>query len=144
MSSHRVTSEVERMADADPGAVLRRSKTIAVVGLSSNSARPSHGVARYLQGQGYRIIPVNPHASEVLGERAYPSVGAIPEPVDLVDVFRASDAAPEVARDAVRAGAKALWLQLGVRSDEARRIARAGGLDYVEDQCTKIVHAMTA
>ncbi len=132
------------MADADPGAVLRRSKTIAVVGLSSNSARPSHGVARYLQSQGYRIIPVNPNEDEVLGERAYPLVGAIPEPVDLVDVFRASDAAPEVARDAVRAGAKALWLQLGVRSDDARRIAREGGLDYVEDQCTKIVHAMTA
>ncbi len=96
------------MADADPGAVLRRSKTIAVVGLSSNPARPSHGVARYLQSQGYRIIPVNPYETEVLGEGAYPSVGAIPEPVDLVDVFRASDAAPEVARDAVRAGAKAL------------------------------------
>ncbi len=131
------------MTDADPGAVLRRSKTIAVVGLSSNSARPSYGVAHYLQGQGYRIIPVNPNETEVLGERAYPSVGAIPERVDLVDVFRASDAAPEVARDAVRAGAKALWLQLGIRSDEARRIAQEAGLDYVEDQCAKIAHALT-
>jgi len=81
------------MTDADPGAVLRRSKTIAVVGLSSNPARPSYGVARYLRSQGYRIIPVNPNETEVLGERAYPSVSAIPERVDLVDVFRVSDAA---------------------------------------------------
>jgi len=132
------------MADTDPGAVLRRSKTIAVVGLSSNPARPSYGVARYLRSQGYRIIPVNPNETEVLGERAYPSVSAIPERVDLVDMFRVSDAAPAVARDAVRAGARALWLQLGIRSDEARRIAQDGGLDYVEDQCAKIVHAMTA
>lgn len=133
------------MADGDPEVILRGARTIAVVGLSSNPMKASYGVARYLQAHGYRIIPVNPREREVLGETAYATVAAIPERVDLVDVFRVPEATPEatpeVARDAVRAGAGALWLQLGIRNPETRRIAEEGGLAYVEDQCTKIVHA---
>ncbi len=129
------------MAMSDPEAILREARTIAVVGLSSNPMTASYGVARYLQAHGYRIIPVNPNEREVLGEKSYATVAEIPEPVDLVDVFRVPEATPAVARDAVQAGAKALWLQLGISNPETRRIAEEGGLAYVEDACTKIVHA---
>ena len=129
------------MDNSDPEAILREAHTVAVVGLSNNPLKASYGVARYLQVHGYRVIPVNPNEREVLGERSYATVADIPEPVDLVDVFRVPAATPEVARDAVRAGAKALWLQLGVTNPETRRIAEEGGLAYVEDACTKIVHA---
>jgi len=131
------------MVNSDPETILREAHTIAVVGLSNNPLKASYGVARYLQAHGYRVIPVNPNEQEVLGERSYATVADIPEQVDLVDVFRVTAATPEVARDAVRAGAKALWLQLGVTNPETRRIAAEGGLAYVEDACTKIVHALT-
>jgi uncharacterized protein len=111
-----------------------------MVGASPDPARPSHGVMRYLVAQGYRVIPVHPTAAEVLGEPAVRSLAEIDEPIDLVDVFRREDAAPEHAREAVEAGAKAFWLQLRLRSPEARSICEDAGLDYVEDECTAIVH----
>lgn len=120
--------------------ILRTAQTIAVVGLSAKPSRPSHGVAAYLQRQGYRIIPVNPTEQEVLGERSYPSLRDVPVPVDIVDVFRRAEAVPEVARDAVAIGAKVLWLQLGIISPEAAAIAEAGGLTVIMDRCTAIEH----
>jgi predicted CoA-binding protein len=133
-------------AYADP-AVMRAALAvdrIAIVGLSPNPARPSNEVAVYLQQAGYRIVPVNPGQSEILGERCYPSLLEIPEPPPLVDVFRASDAVPGIARDAVAIGAQCLWLQLGVISEEGAQIALAGGLNVVMDRCTKIEHARLA
>ena len=123
-----------------PEEILREARTIAMVGASPDPARPSHGVMRYLVGEGYRVIPVHPTASEVLGEPAFRSLAEIEEPIDLVDVFRREEAAQEHAREAVEAGAKAFWLQLRLRSPEARSICEAAGLDYVEDECTAIVH----
>ncbi|HEV3479148.1 MAG TPA: CoA-binding protein [Gaiellaceae bacterium] len=124
-----------------PEQILRESKTIALVGASPDPNRPSHGVMHYLLAQGYRVIPVRPlDCDEVHGIPCVSSLAEIDEAIDLVDVFRREDAAPEHAREAVAAGAKAFWLQLGLRSVEARRIATEGGLDYVEDACTAIVH----
>jgi predicted CoA-binding protein len=123
-----------------PAEILSEAHTIALVGASPNPARPSHRVMRYLLGQGYRVIPVRPLVREVLGMRCVASLGEIGEPIDLVDVFRRAEFCPQVAEEAVAAGAKALWLQLGIVSPEARGIAEAGGLDYVEDECTAIVH----
>ena len=123
---------------ADPRAVLERARTVAVVGISSDPAKPSHRVPRQLQAAGFRIIPVHPSAEELLGEQTYHRLADIPEPVDVVEVFRPPDEAPGIAREAVAAGAKALWLQLGLRSEEAREIAEAAGLDYVEDHCMGI------
>jgi predicted CoA-binding protein len=125
-----------------PEQILRDSRTIALVGASPKSWRPSHGVMRYLLEQGYRVIPVRPRdCGEVLGVRCATTLAEIEEPIDLVDVFRRAEFTPAVAREAVDAGAKALWLQLGIVSDESRRIAEEGGLDYVEDLCTAVVHA---
>jgi predicted CoA-binding protein len=121
--------------------ILAQSRTIAVVGLSANWYRPSYFAAKYMQEHGYRIIPVNPTYAEVLGERCYPSVASIPEPVDVVDCFRKPDEMPALARDAVAKGATVLWMQLGIRSDEAARIATQAGLDVVMDRCMKIEHA---
>jgi predicted CoA-binding protein len=124
-----------------PEQILEESKTIALVGASPNPARPSHGVMRYLLEQGYRVIPVRPlNCDEVLGVPCVASLAEIDEPIDLVDVFRREEAAPGHAREAVAACAKAFWLQLDLRSPEARRIATDAGLDYVEDACTAIVH----
>jgi predicted CoA-binding protein len=124
-----------------PEEILRESKTIALVGASPDPNRPSHGVMHYLMSQGYNVIPVRPlDCDEVHGVPCVASLTEIEEPIDLVDVFRRADAAPEHAREAVEAGAKAFWLQLGLRSPEAREIATEGGLDYVEDECTAIVH----
>jgi predicted CoA-binding protein len=124
-----------------PEQILQETKTIALVGASPNPDRPSHSVMRYLLAQGYRVIPVRPlTCDEVLGVPCVSSLAEIDEPIDLVDVFRREDAAPEHAREAVTAGASAFWLQLGLRSAEARRIATDAGLDYVEDACTAIVH----
>jgi predicted CoA-binding protein len=119
----------------DPASIIAEARTVAVVGLSANPDKPSNEVARYLKLRGYRVIPVNPKEERLLGERAYPSVADIPERVDVVDVFLRPERAPDVARDAVRAGAKTLWLQQGIVSPEARRIAEENGLDYVEDRC---------
>jgi len=113
---------------------------IALIGASPDPGKPSHGVMRYLLAEGYRVIPVRPDGEEVLGIPSVASLAEIDEPIDLVDVFRRAEHTPEHAREAVDAGAKALWLQLGIRSEEARRIATEGGLDYVEDACTAVVH----
>jgi predicted CoA-binding protein len=127
--------------DADPAALLRDARTIAVVGASPEPFRASHGVMRYLLEQGYRCIPVNPNCDEVLGVPAVASLAQIEEPIDMVDVFRRSQFCPTHAREAVDAGARSLWLQLGIVSPEARRIAADGGLAYVENACTAVVHA---
>lgn len=118
--------------------------TIAIVGLSSNPARPSHGVAAYLLDHGYTVIPVNPRETAVLGQQAYASLDDVPVAIDVVDVFRESSAVPDIARDAVRIGARGLWLQLGVINTEGIEIALAGGVDVVADLCIKIEHARYA
>jgi uncharacterized protein len=123
-----------------PEQILREARTIAVVGASPDPSRTSHRVMRYLQRVGYRCIPVNPNADKVLGERCFPSLADLPEPVDLVDVFRRAEYCAGVAREAAAAGAPALWLQLDLRSVEARDVAEAAGMDYVEDACTAVVH----
>lgn len=121
--------------DADMIEMLRDAKTIAVVGLSSKKMRPSYGVAAYMQQQGYRIIPVNPAETEVLGEKAYPTLADVPEKIDIVDVFRRSDAVPEVVGDAIRAGARYLWLQEDIVHEEAAERARQAGMKVVMDRC---------
>jgi uncharacterized protein len=124
-----------------PEQILKDAKTIALVGASPNPSRPSHNVMRYLLAQGYRLFPVRPlDGDQVLGVPCVASLAEIDEPIDLVDVFRREEALAGHAREAVDAGAKALWLQLGLRSPQARRIATEAGLDYVEDLCTAIVH----
>jgi predicted CoA-binding protein len=125
--------------DRELRALLGDAKVVAVVGLSSKPGRASHEVATYLQSAGYRIIPVNPNESEVLGERAYPSLLDVPREihVDVVDVFRRSEETPAVARDAVAIGAKALWLQEGIENDEAARVAIEGGLELVMGVCMR-------
>jgi uncharacterized protein len=122
-------------------AILTSAKTIAIVGLSPNELRASHFVGFYLRRHGYRIVPVNPREKTILGETSYPSISQIPFPVDVVDVFRAPDAVPEIAREAVRAGAKALWCQYNVISPEGGAIAEQGGLRVVMDRCMKVEHA---
>jgi len=121
--------------------ILKQSRVIAVVGLSANWYRPSYFAAKYMQEHGYRVIPVNPNYGEVLGERCYPSIAAIPEPVDIVDCFRKPEEMPALARETVAKGAKVLWMQLGIHSGEALTIAADAGLDVVEDHCVKIEHA---
>ena len=120
--------------------MLRSAQTIAVVGISSDPGRDSNSVARYLQKVGYRIIPVNPYEDEVLGERSFPSLADLPEAPDIVDVFRRAEHTPPVAREAVAIGAKVLWLQSGISSEESRRIAEEGGLAYVENACIRTEH----
>jgi predicted CoA-binding protein len=120
--------------------ILRDARTIAIVGASPRADRPSHGVMRYLLAAGYDVIPVRPDCDEVLGVPCVTSLAEIDRPIDVVDVFRRPEHTPDVARDAVAVGAKALWLQLGVVSAEARRIAEDAGLDYVENACTAVVH----
>ena len=115
--------------------LLRTSKTIAVVGLSNKRMRPSYGVSEYMQHQGYRIIPVNPTETDVLGEKAYARLEDIPEPVDIVNVFRRSEFVPPIVDSAIRIGAKAVWLQEGIAHDEAAEKARAAGLDVIQDRC---------
>lgn len=116
------------------------TQRIAVVGLSSNPARPSYGVASYLQKVGYEVIPVNPAEKTILGAPCYASLEEIPGQVDLVDVFRQSEAVLPIARSAIAIGAKGLWLQLGVINAEALLLAEAAGLDCVADLCTKVEH----
>jgi hypothetical protein len=120
--------------------ILKQFKTIVVVGLSAEPWRPSHSVARYMQEQGYRIIPVNPNVQEVLGERAYPSLRDVPEPVEFVDVFRRPEYTPAVVEDAIAVGAKAVWLQQGIRNEEARKKALDAGLLFVQDRCVLVEH----
>lgn len=128
---------------ADPATIrrlLQQCRTIAVVGLSGDPEKPSWQVARYLQEHGYRIIPVNPRLTEVLGEKAYPELGLIPEPVDLVDVFRPAAECPAIAEQAVALRARGLWLQSGIVSEEAAEVARRAGLAFVMDRCTLVEH----
>lgn len=120
--------------------ILDEAQTIAVVGLSGREDRPSHGVGRYLKEHGYRVIPVHPKEEQVLGEKAYPSLADVPEPIDVVDVFRRAEDTPDVAREAVDTGAKVLWLQEDIVSDEARQIAEDGGMQVVMGICIKKTH----
>ena len=122
----------------DTKAILEQSTTIAVVGASRFHDKEAHTVPAEMQAAGFRIIPVNPHADELFGEPVYRRLEDIPEPVDLVDVFRPSEETPEVVRAAVKIRAKAVWLQLGIASDESRRIAEEAGVDYVEDRCLAV------
>jgi len=115
--------------------ILRASRTIAVVGLSNKRFRPSYGVAEYMKRSGYRIIPVNPGHSEILGETCYPDLDSIPEPVDIVDIFRRSEYVPPIVEAAIRIGAKAIWMQEGVYHEEAARLAEAAGLVVMMDRC---------
>jgi hypothetical protein len=115
--------------------LLRSSRTIAVVGLSGKRFRPSYGVAEYLQGTGYRIIPVNPFEAEVLGQKAYPNLESIPEPIDIVDIFRRSEFVPEIVESAIKIGARAIWMQEGVIHEDAAARARQAGLQVVMDRC---------
>ena len=124
--------------------VLLDAKTIAIVGLSANPLRASNFVGFYLQRHGYRVIPVNPREPEIFGERSFASLRDVPVPVDIVDVFRAPAAVPEIARDAVAIGAKCLWCQFTVISEEGARIAERGGLTVVMDRCLKVEHARYA
>jgi predicted CoA-binding protein len=123
--------------------ILTENRTIAMVGLSADPMRPSHFAAIYMQSEGYTIIPVNPRyaGKTILGQSVYASLEEIPEPVDIVDVFRRASQAPDLARSAITIGAKVFWMQLGVISDEAAAIAREGGLEVVMDRCVKIEHA---
>lgn len=120
--------------------MLEGAKVIAVVGASPNPARPSHMVAQYLLEQGYRVIPVRPRVREILGQRCYGSLDEIPEQVDIVDVFRKAEACPAVAEEAVAIGARLLWLQEGIASEEAAGIAAAAGMEVVMDRCIKVAH----
>jgi uncharacterized protein len=120
--------------------ILRRSRTIAVVGLSAQWHRPSYFAAKYMQEHGYRVIPVNPGYPEILGEKCYKSLRDIPEKVDIVDCFRRSAEIPAIADDAIAIGAQVLWMQLGVENGDARRKAEAAGLEVVENRCVKIEH----
>jgi len=115
--------------------LLSTARVIAVVGLSSKKRRPSFGVSQYMQRAGYRIIPVNPNETEVLGEKAYPRLDAVPEKIDVVDIFRRSEFVPEIVDLAIRIGAKAVWMQEGVVHDEAAAKARAAGLTVIVDRC---------
>ena len=123
--------------------LLQHSQTIAVVGLSPDESRDSHRISRYMQAQGYRIIPINPRASQILGEVAYPDLqaAAAQHRIDLVNGFRRAEDIPPIAREAVAIGARGLWLQLGIEHDEAAEWARAHGLDVVQNCCIKVEHA---
>ena len=123
---------------ASPKQILQRYSVIAVVGISRYAHKEAGHAPAEMQAAGYRIIPVNPHADVLLGERVYRTLEDIPEPVEIVNVFRPPGDAPEVASQAVAIGAKVLWLQLGITSEEARKIAEGAGLDYVEDRCIAV------
>jgi predicted CoA-binding protein len=128
-------------ASADPILeILKKYRTMAVVGLSSNPARPSYGVTEYMQSAGYRIIPVNPNETEVLGEQSYSRLEDVPEKIEIVDVFRRAAEVPPVVDSAIKVGAKVLWMQLGIENAEAAERARAAGLIVVEDACILVEH----
>ncbi|HXM97720.1 MAG TPA: CoA-binding protein [Candidatus Dormibacteraeota bacterium] len=122
------------------GEILQKAKTIAVVGLSSNPARPSYEVSAYMQAAGYRIIPVNPNEKEVLGEKSYARLEDVSEKIDIVDIFRRTEDVPPVVESAIRIGAGAVWMQLGIHNVEAAEKARAAGLAVVEDKCILVEH----
>jgi len=121
--------------------VIHSAKTIAIVGLSKNELRASHFVGFYLRRHGYRVVPVNPRETEILGQKSFKSLVDVPVPVDIVNVFRAPDALPAIAEEAVAVGAKSLWCQFSVINEEGGRIAEAGGLSVIMDRCLKVEHA---
>lgn len=131
-----VSAASEELAD-----ILRKYRTIAVVGLSADPSRPSYQVAQYLQAHGYRIIPVNPNCREVLGEPCYASLRDIPDSVDIVDIFRQVEAIPGIVAEAIAIGAKVVWMQLGLEHAEAASRARQAGLQVVMNRCMKVEHA---
>lgn len=120
--------------------ILQTKKPIAVVGLSGNPDRPSYGIAAYMQSQGYRVIPVNPRITDALGEKAYPSLRDLPEPVDIVQIFRRPEDVPAIVDDAIAIGAKVVWMQPGAENDEAAAKAEAAGLKVVVGACMRSVH----
>jgi len=120
--------------------IYAETSTIAVVGASKDESKPSHSIPAYLQNQGFKIIPVSPRGGEIFGEKVYPTLAEVTEPVDVVDVFRPADEAPGIAREAVEIGAKVLWLQSGISSDEAYQIATAAGMQVVMDACMGVTH----
>jgi uncharacterized protein len=133
--------EFATQSGADPiTEILKRCKTIAVVGLSSNPVRPSYSVTEYMQDAGYRIIPVNPNETEVLGEKSYARLEDVPEKIDIVDVFRRAEEVPPVVESAIRVGAKVVWMQQGVAHEAAAKKARAAGLTVIEDSCILVEH----
>ena len=134
--SHRNPSDQELKQ------LLTRARTIAMIGASSNPEKASYGIMQQLQKVGYRVIPINPRETEVLGERAFASLSDVPEPIDIVDVFRRAEDTPAIANEAVKVGAKALWLQTGIVSDDAAARAEAGGLLAVMDACIAATHAL--
>ena len=120
--------------------ILLAAKTVASVGLSSNRAKESYGIVEYLKGQGYHIIPVNPTATEILGEKAYPDLESVPEKIDVVQVFRKPEDVPPVVDSAIKVGAKVVWMQEGIVNEEAAAKARAAGLQVVMDACMRATH----
>ena len=124
--------------------ILRKYRTIAVVGLSSDEARDSHSISAYMQAVGYRILPVNPAETEVLGEKAYPTVASIPAAPEIVNVFRRPEAVPDVVDDAIAAGAKVVWMQEGIVNEDAAAKAREAGLEVVMDRCIRTEHRRMA
>jgi predicted CoA-binding protein len=144
LSSKSKSKLLERMEEAQREQFLRiyaQTRTIAVIGASADASKAAHKFPRYLQSQGYRILPVNPRGGKLFGERVFRSLGEIDAPVDVVEVFRPAQEAPEIARQAIAIGAKVLWLQLGIISEEARRIAEAAGLTVVINRCMGATHA---
>ena len=129
-------------SDAELTALLTQATTIAMIGASSNPDKASYGIMQKLQSVGYTVIPINPRETDVLGERAYPSIADVPGHIDVVDVFRRAEDTPPIADEAVKAGAKALWLQTGIVSEEAAARAEAGGLMVVMNQCIGVTHAL--
>lgn len=138
-------AEIGERGHADPiTKILRDTKTIAVVGLSSNPMRPSFGVTEYMQGAGYRIIPVNPNEAEVLGEKSYARLEDVPVAIDIVNIFRRAEEVAPVVESAIRIGAKAVWMQQGIENEEAAEKARAVGLVVIEDACILVEHRRRA
>lgn len=127
-------------SDNEKKEILQTAKTIAVVGLSSNPEKESYRIASYLQNHGYRIIPVNPTATEILGEKAYPDLTSVPEKIDVVDVFRKPEDVPPVVDEAIKAGARVVWMQEGIVHEEAAQKAREAGLQVVMDACMRATH----
>ncbi|MFQ5552495.1 MAG: CoA-binding protein [Thermoplasmata archaeon] len=123
---------------ADPiGEILERYRTVAVVGLSTHPAKDAHQVPRFVQANGYRIVPVNPFAEEILGEKAYPRLREIPFPIDIVSIFRPSEEVPGIVDEALETEAKVIWMQSGIRHDEAAEVARRAGLQVIQDRCMR-------
>lgn len=129
--------------EPDIPAILTKYRTIAVVGCSKDPSKDAHTVPAYMQSHGYRIIPVNPTATEILGEKAYPNLSAVPEPYDIVNVFRPSDQVEPIVDEAIQAGkAKVIWMQLGIANERAAEKARAAGIHVVQDRCLRVEHRL--